>query len=251
MFSKWCQFSTAVLTTGLISSVQLFAADSRLVSQSLDEVNSAQSQTDILLRSRLAPQDYERVRYVSDRLRAISDLLNQSLDHEDNPPPYPGPGPGPYPPPQPLLDVELFRSDSCSSSFVGTANETTDCNSKFRTAPTVWGVRINHNQCIDISDMSATQACESVKGLSDPHHVKLYQSDSCSGNFLAAVTTYTDCSTLPNKNVWAISQNGICQDISDISMIDACERFRPSFSISGDINFNAQKLGLQLQKASQ
>lgn len=75
----------------------------------------------------------ERLRYVSDRLTSAEELLRQALNG--------GGGSNPRPP-QPTSTIELYHSDSCSSSLTAIVDYTTRCEN-LRGLPDAWGVEIN------------------------------------------------------------------------------------------------------------
>lgn len=61
--------------------------------------------------------------------------------------------------------------------------------------------------------------------------VELYNSDSCSSDFLGFVSPRTNCSSIPtNKRAWGIKVSGQCHDISDMDADVACEMFKAAGS---------------------
>lgn len=195
------------------------AADNRQVQRSLQEIDLAQQQAQIIFNTTASLQDKERIRYVSDRLTSAQDILNQSLNAP--PPPYRSP---PSNPGNSSDRIEFYHSDSCSSELVMIVDAWTDCDSLGSSS--VWGVKIR-GVCSDIADTSAVKACKSFKALSQPQAVKIYHSDSCSSELVAAVDRNTVCEDLRGlANAWAIQTNGQCQDISDTDIVTACNRFK-------------------------
>jgi hypothetical protein len=143
-----------------------------------------------------------------------------------NPPTYP-PNPG-YPPAG--GNVELYHSDSCSSSFVGNTNPYSSC-STFR-GQSIWGVKYN-GQCLNIEDADGEFVCQAFKSASDPSAVALYHSDSCSGSLVGFTSPYTNnCSLFAGKSIWGIKVNGQCINISDIDGNNACELFKAGVATS-------------------
>lgn len=268
-----------VIAVGTLG-ITAFAADDAKVRSGLMEVQSAQSQTQILFNEVTVPQQKERVRYISQKLAQAEQLLQQSLNLPTNPPPSQS------------QNVELFRSDSCRDSLVGIVNPGTDC-SRFSASDSVWGIRVNGvcqdigdtnaqnacrtyqnagnteavkvyrsdscrdslvgifstysncdsvddssgnnawgimvgNQCKDIADTSLKMSCRAFKAMNSPYAVRLYRSDSCRDSLVAAVDSNTKCESLSGlPQVWAIEINGQCQDITDMEVVAACQRFKP------------------------
>ena len=212
---KWSQNITRMLA-GLLISTSATAANDSLVRSSLEEIRAAHEQTRYLMQSNLPPTEKERIRYIDMRLLSATDLLRNSLNNPGNPPPYP----------PPASAVELYHSDRCTSDLIGRVSNTTNCQDAFAGAATTWGVKID-GQCMDISDISSIKACELFKGASTTSGVKIYHSDRCSSDLLAIVSYATDCQTLAGlPAAWGIESNGQCTDISDMSAVAACERFK-------------------------
>lgn len=267
----------SIVTVGLV----VKAADDSKVRSGLMELQSAESQTQILFNEVTTPQQKERVRFIQQKLAQAENYLQQALNLPTNPTNPPSQG----------QNVELFRSDSCGSDLVGIVNPTTDCG-RFSTTDKVWGIRVNGkcqdiddttaqnacrmyqnagnteavkvyksdscsdslsaifstysncdsvsdsgnnawaimvgNQCMDISDTTLKKSCNAFKGINSPNSVKLYHSDSCGSDLVAAIDSNTNCDSLAGLNkVWAIQINGQCQDISDLDVVPACQRFKP------------------------
>lgn len=70
----------------------------------------------------------------------------------------------------------------------------------------------------------------------DPHppvngsQVDLYHSDSCSGELLGRVNSYTQCESAfgSSQSTWAVKIDGQCMDVSDMPSVKACEIFKGS-----------------------
>ncbi len=203
--------ATFILTFTAVLSA--FSADDQRVRAGLFEVQSAYSQTQILF-NEVTPQQKERVRYISQKLALAESYLQQSLNQL------------PPNPPHQEANVELFRSDSCSSDLVAVVNSTTDC-SRFNDTESVWAIRVN-NKCQDIDDTNLMMGCRAFKAMNSPRAVKLYHSDTCRDSMIAAIDHNTACESLTGlENVWAIQSNGQCQDVSDLDVVTACKRFKP------------------------
>jgi hypothetical protein len=126
-----------------------------------------------------------------------------------------------------MRGVKLYHSDNCQGSLLGTVGRRSDC-SRFAEVvnnSNVWAIEVN-GRCKDIADMNPKDACEAFKG-GDHGGVKFYHSDNCSDGLIAIVNNPADCRkfTPSTPRVWAIEVNGQCQDISDMSFVDACARF--------------------------
>jgi len=199
--------------------ISLAANDSQ-VRQSLDEVTLAKDQTDIAFREASTNQQKERLRYISQRLSSAENLLQSSLGGGNFPPPPPPPSNG--------GGIELYHSDSCSGTLIGTANPGTRCE-KFAGAGDAWGVKMN-GQCLNIPDVSAVIACESFKGGSDANATTIYTTDSCTGSPIAAVGSLSDCGKLDTSGTraWAVKVGSSCLNIADTSPANACESFKAS-----------------------
>ncbi|WP_374033340.1 hypothetical protein ACES2I_11110 [Bdellovibrio bacteriovorus] len=204
------------------------AADNAKVSRSLEEITVAKEQTRLVMGQVSSPDQKERLRYVSDRLSTAEELLRQALG-----------GGGSYPPPPSHGSVELFRSDSCSGSLIGTVSPASSCE-RFSSAGDTWGVRIN-GQCLNISDTSSVRACESFKGGADPRAVTIFTSDSCSGNALAAISATSQCEKFDSSgsSAWAVKIDGKCQNISDTAPAKACAAFKGASTLGAVKIFNS------------
>ena len=220
-----------ILIVGVSCSVA-FAADNLLVQRSLQEIDLARQQAQMIFDSSTSLQDKERARYVTDRLQNAQDLLRQSLSSGGgNPPPY-SPRPPSYPSPGPAPDgrVEIYRSDTCSSSFVAAVDEATDCD-RLATAGSAWGVKVN-GQCMDIADTTAVLACKNLKALAQSEAISFYHSDNCSSDLVAAATRNSICSDFDaNKSIWGVKVEGRCIDISDTSLGKVCPAMKSAGSI--------------------
>ncbi|AFY01987.1 hypothetical protein [Bdellovibrio bacteriovorus] len=207
--------AAVILLLSLCCTVSMAADDSK-VSRSLDEISVAKEQTRLVMGQVSSPDQKERLRYVTDRLNSAEELLRQAL----------GGAGGSTPPPPTYGSVELFRSDSCSGSLIGTVSAASSCE-RFSSAGDTWGVRIN-GQCLNISDTSSVKACESFKGGADPRAVTIYTSDSCSGNAIAAISAGSQCENFDStgSSAWAVKIDGKCQNISDTAPAKACAAFK-------------------------
>lgn len=210
------------LTLGLISqlcSPLVWAADDHKVTRSLDEIVIAKEQTQLVMRQSTSNEQKERLRYVSDRLTSAEELLRQALNG----------GGGPLPPPRPPQygeAVELYHSDSCSGSEIAMVSSLTNCDLFEQTGSAAWAVKVG-NKCHNINDTAPALACRAFKSAASPYAVKIYHSDSCSGNLTAVVDYRTRCEDLRGlPDAWGIEANGRCENISDIDIVQACERFK-------------------------
>ncbi|WP_374030500.1 hypothetical protein [Bdellovibrio bacteriovorus] len=206
--------ATVSLLMSLCCSISLAADDSK-VSRSLEEITVAKEQTRLVMGQVSSPDQKERLRYVSDRLTSAEELLRQALG-----------GGGSSPPPPSYGSVELFRSDSCSGSLIGTVSAASSCE-RLSSAGDTWAVRIK-GQCLNIPDISTVKACESFKGGADPRAVTIFTSDSCSGNAIAAISAPSRCENFDStgSSAWAVKIDGKCQNISDTAPAKACAAFK-------------------------
>jgi hypothetical protein len=123
--------------------------------------------------------------------------------------------------------VEVYKSDRCSGGFVAAFSAQTNCNELG--SGQAWAVKID-GQCQDISDTSLKNACTNFKASTDfGPKLSVYKSDSCSGQLVGVISRRTSCQSLVNTSgAWAIKLSGdSCQDISDTSLVTACNRFAP------------------------
>ena len=199
-----------------------FAADDQKVRSGLFEVQSAQSQVNILF-NEVTGQQKERVRYISQKLALAESYLQQSLSQYPQPP---VPQPPPYQPPGSEVNVEMFQSDSCNGDLIGIVNASTDC-SRFSGAGNVWAIRVN-GKCQDIDDTNAVNACRMYQHAGNPEAVRVYKSDSCRDSLSGIFSSYSNCDSLPNdgNNAWAIMAGGKCQDIADTTLTLSCRAFK-------------------------
>lgn len=195
------------------------AADDSRVRRSLEEVTAAQDQARTLMNIATTSDQKERIRYIQGRLTSAKQLLEDSLGGGGSYPPIPPPSYG--------GNIEIYQSDSCSGSLVGTANINTNCSSKFSTAGHAWGVRIN-GECINISDTTAVKACEAYKSASEGRATLIYASDSCSSNAIAAISSNTSCESLEknSSNAWGLKIGDTCHNIQDTSPAKACNVYK-------------------------
>lgn len=197
--------------------------DNYLVESSLREIEVAHEQTRYLFQTATTNDQKERLRYVNDRLDRAESLLRQALS-QPQPPTHPQPPP--FQPPQQGGQVEMFRSDRCDGSLSAIISTHTNCEA-LSTEGSAWAVNIN-GQCKDLSDTSLRLACRSLRGVLSTPNVEIYKSDRCDGSLVAIVDRYTQCQSLAGMaDAWAIKVNGQCQDISDMNVVTACERFKP------------------------
>lgn len=194
-----------------------FAANDSLVRQSLDEVTLAKDQANIAFREASTNDQKERLRYISQRLLSAENLLQSSLGGGNFPPPPPQPPSG---------GVEIYHTDSCTGSLIGTANPGTRCD-KFASAPSAWAVKIN-GECLNIQDTTAVNACESFKGAAGQNATMIYHTDSCTDSPLAAVGSQSDCDKLltSGTSAWAVKVDNKCLNIADTAPAKACEAFK-------------------------
>jgi uncharacterized membrane protein len=202
----------------LFTSLTVFAADDNKVSKALTDIQAAQDQVQLLL-AEVTGQAKEHARIINAKLTTAEILLRQSLGQ-------------PQPPqPDPNQTVEMYRSDSCSSSFVGNIHPTTNCQ-KFAGSENVWAIKVN-GQCTDISDMSAVTACQMYQNAGNPDAIRVYKSDSCSSSLSGIFSTYSDCEALPatsGNDAWAVRLNGQCHDLSDMPVKMSCRAFKAASS---------------------
>lgn len=195
------------------------AADDSRVRRGLEDVTAAQEQTRTLMNIATTSDQKERIRYIQVRLTSAKQLLEESLGG--------GGGYPPIPPPSYGGNIEIYQSDSCSGSLVGTANVNTNCSSKFSTAGQAWGIRVN-GECVNIADTTAVKACESFKAASDGRATLIYASDSCSSNAIAAISSNSSCENLEKNstNAWGIKIGDTCHNIQDTSPAKACNVYK-------------------------
>lgn len=200
--------------------------DHHLVQQSLSEVEAAHEQTQYLFKTATTNDQKERLRYVNDRLDRAENLLRQVLM---SPPSHPQPPPYQPPQPQPYEQVEMFKSDNCSSALIGIVNPGTGCNS-YSSAAAVWGIKVN-GKCMDTLDMPAAQACQLFKDAANPNTLRLHKADNCGSALSSVVSASTNCELLPSENsAWAVNIAGQCKDLADMSPKMACRSLRGAAS---------------------
>ena len=131
----------------------------------------------------------------------------------------------------PRRRVKLYNSDSCTSSLLkGVISVDSRCqyfSAKGRDAD---GVK-NRGKCINIPDTNLQAACTQYVGLSTPRsqQVWVYDSNSCSANYLKAVMTpWTRCATFPSKghDAEGIKVHGKCINIDDTHLSRACLKYQ-------------------------
>lgn len=197
--------------------------DNYLVESSLREIEAAHEQTRYLFQTATTNDQKERLRYVNDRLDRAESLLRQALS-QPQPPTHPQPPP--FQPPQQGGQVEMFRSDRCDGSLVGTVHPGTNCQAAYQGGADVWAIRVN-GKCMDTLDMSAVKACETFKDAANTQTMKVYKSDRCDGSLSAIISTHTNCEALSTEgSAWAVNINGQCKDLSDTSPRLACRSLR-------------------------
>lgn len=211
---------TISIILSLLCQTALAANDAK-VKASIPEITAARDQIIIVFNQLTDNDQKERLRYVSDRLNNAENLLRQSLGNPNQPPPPPPPQQPPTGP-----SVAMYHSDSCSGDLIGNINPSTDCQ-KFNGAPDVWAIKVN-GQCQDINDSTAIKACENYKNMGDEKAIRVYKSDTCSSAMSGLFSSYTDCDSLPKNgsDAWAIRFNGQCQDISDTTVAMACRSLK-------------------------
>lgn len=135
---------------------------------------------------------------------------------------------GPIPPPPYRGElVRLYKSDSCSSNYLGAVDYMTNCEAFAGRSDSVWGIQVG-GRCYNVADMSGGAACVAF-GRITPDSVLLFKSDSCNGGLVAAVDRATDCRALGaalSESVWGIQVGGNCVNIADTDLVGACERFK-------------------------
>ena len=135
---------------------------------------------------------------------------------------------GTNPAPRPPRDggVEIYHSDSCSSNLIASVSEYTNCDALESSGTAAWGIKIN-GVCHNISDMSVAKACQTFGAGSSRETIEVYHSDSCSSNLLAFFSPETNCEAQPDtgSDAWAIKVGGVCKNISDMSLKNACVQF--------------------------
>ena len=132
------------------------------------------------------------------------------------------------PPPAASSRLEIYRSDSCTGEIIALVRDDSRCADLPSTGTSAWAVK-QDGECSNITDMSPQEACYRFIGMNDrSSKVRVYHSDSCSGELVAAIGRRTDCSNFGTSgtNAWAISINGKCHNIADMSEGDACRRFK-------------------------
>ncbi len=127
------------------------------------------------------------------------------------------------PRPRQIPQVELFGSDSCSSSHVGFANQGTDC-SIYR-GHSVWGIRVE-GVCHNIQDMDGQTACEAFRYAGLPHTIEAYSTDSCNSGLTGLIGPATRCEQMSDRQVWGIKVDGQCINVADTTLRTACGNFK-------------------------
>lgn len=119
-------------------------------------------------------------------------------------------------------NVLYGRSDSCEPSSVLTiVNSRTDCSALGLTS--VWSVKVD-GVCKNISDTTAEKACKAIIYQSAPNLV-FGRTDSCDMDQVEAIVTpRTQCRSLSNaqNGAWSIKVKGVCKNISDTTVGQAC-----------------------------
>lgn len=132
----------------------------------------------------------------------------------NNPDPvYPGYG----------MQVRAFSDDRCQNLIVEVKPQD-NCSmlTNVFSNRNVWSIAIG-NQCIDTSDRSFSQSCESLRGLAmqpaiERPVVQLYTDDRCQNPLIAldpSVNYEAIQPFLSNSNVWSVQVEGKCVDTSD------------------------------------
>lgn len=122
--------------------------------------------------------------------------------------------------------VEIYSSDSCSGNPHAIVSSNSDCENLPQNS-NAWGVKVAGN-CVNIADTSTAKACEAYKGANSPSSISIFYSDSCSGKPTAIIDYNTRCENLRGlPAAWGIMMNGRCENIPDMEIEKACERYRP------------------------
>lgn len=127
--------------------------------------------------------------------------------------------------------ASLFHSDSCSpSELLAVVGAGSDCRALgSQISSNVWGVLID-GECRDISDTDFATACERFgHSPTGGGSTKLYHSDRCEGEVLAAIGPAADCRRIGEQvssRVWGVKLGGHCYDVSDTDARTACERYK-------------------------
>jgi hypothetical protein len=126
------------------------------------------------------------------------------------------------------------RSDSCSGSPIAAVRENTRCESLG--TDSVWSISVN-GECSDVPDTNLRDACTKYKGALGNGFQIYSRSDSCSGEVGAWVNASTNCDSLGSGSAWSVKKNGVCTDIRDTTLADACRQFQggigPSITVFG------------------
>ncbi|MCB0392714.1 MAG: hypothetical protein KDD58_15600 [Bdellovibrionales bacterium] len=127
--------------------------------------------------------------------------------------------------------VVIYNSDSCSSSkAMAYVNAASKCGELSNQGTQAWAVEVN-GECRNFTDVSVQQACINFKSAHARAAVEAYHSDSCMPSGLIAVySPRSKCDDFPGSgsDVWAIKINGKCENLSDMSLREACNRFKGS-----------------------
>ena len=90
------------------------------------------------------------------------------------------------------------------------------------------------NQCLDYAydlQRTAQDIFSQCNGAPPRYEIEMYHSDSCSSELIARVNATTNCRELgANQIVWGVKIDGVCQNITDMPMVSACEAFAAVFS---------------------
>jgi hypothetical protein len=124
--------------------------------------------------------------------------------------------------------VRIFHSDSCKGELIGAIGRRSDCSVFNSSGTSAWGISID-GTCHNIADMSDADACRRFKGGITQRSVAIYHSDSCNGDLLAVVSSHASCQEFSSSgtDAWGVKVDGVCQNITDTSIQDACLRFAP------------------------
>jgi hypothetical protein len=121
----------------------------------------------------------------------------------------------------------IYTTDSCTSSPIAAVGSLSDCSKLPIDGTKAWAVKVD-NKCFNIADTSPSKACEAFKASSSPSSVRIFATDSCTDSPMAIVDYNTRCDLLTGMHAaWGIMMNGRCENIPDLPIEAACERYRP------------------------
>jgi hypothetical protein len=125
--------------------------------------------------------------------------------------------------------IKLYNSDNCNKDLLGSVGRDMNC-SNFE-KDVIWAVSVD-GKCLNITDVRGTAFCQNYPAIHEAKSLEIYEDDYCRKDLIAMIDETTDCDTLSgSRRAWGIKVNGACQNINDMPLKSACERFK-SLSIT-------------------